>query len=131
MDGWGMGRGAVNWKMIEKIRVPQIDEQESLIKENEERIKSRLNSWPQLWKFVVLKDLVLSHEQCSYFEEYKNFWSGFIIYDNQFSKNQNLTGYCHYNYLDVFGFSDSPWILLMWPFMFTNWVNNLPQNSHL
>ena len=33
MDGWGMGRGAVNWKMIE-IRVLQIDEQESLIKEN-------------------------------------------------------------------------------------------------
>ena len=72
MDGWGMGRGAVNWKMIE-IRVPQIDEQESLIKENEERIKSRQNSWPQLWKFVELKDLVLSHEQCSYFEEYKKF----------------------------------------------------------
>ena len=50
MDGWGMGRGAVNWKMIE-IRVPQIDEQESLIKENK---KSRKGSWPQLWKSMEL-----------------------------------------------------------------------------
>ena len=73
-DGWlRNGEGAVNWKMIEITRVPKIDEQESLIKENEERIKSRQNSWPQLWKFVELKDLVLSHEQCSYFEGYKNF----------------------------------------------------------
>ena len=66
MDGWGMGRGAVNWKMIE-IRVLQIDEQESLIKENKKE-RSRQNSWPQLWKSVELKKFFLGpdHVQVNY-----------------------------------------------------------------